>query len=248
MRAVLTWHSIDPSGSPVSVPEPSFREHVAWLASGAARVVPLARILDGPEGEDAVALTFDDGLASFGAVAAPLLAAAGLPVTVFVVADRVGSTSAWTNPPDPAMPVFDLLSWDELGALAQGGVELGAHTLTHPDLTGLPPAESEREIVGSAARIEAETGVRPRAFAYPYGAHDEATVRLAAGAFDLAVTAELDVVRAGAHPHRVPRLDMVYYRDPARLAEWGTPAFQRRLWVRRAGRRVRRLLVPAGPR
>ena len=46
MRAILTYHSIDGSGSPVSVDEAAFRRHVDWLASGAVDVVPLERILE----------------------------------------------------------------------------------------------------------------------------------------------------------------------------------------------------------
>ena len=38
MRAILTYHSIDESGSPISVDPDAFRRHVRWLASGRVRV------------------------------------------------------------------------------------------------------------------------------------------------------------------------------------------------------------------
>ena len=66
MRAILTYHSIDPSGSPISVSPAAFRRHIEWLASGRVRVVRLEELMRLPAGEDAVALTFDDGFAKFG--------------------------------------------------------------------------------------------------------------------------------------------------------------------------------------
>ena len=174
MKAILTYHSIDDSGSAVSVAPDAFRRHVRWLASGRVRVVTVPELLRLPHDADAVAITFDDGLASFGDVAAPLLAEHGLPATVFVVSDRAGATSAWQDAAavrrGPRVPAFPLLDWPALRRLAEGGlVELGAHTRTHRDLTRLRGAMLADEIEGCAARITAETGHRPAAFAYPYG-------------------------------------------------------------------------------
>jgi hypothetical protein len=97
MRAVLTYHSIDESGSVVSVPEAAFRSHVEWLASGAVRVVPLEELLSMDDGVDAVAITFDDGPESFGAVA-PV-------VGVAEWATRQCSTS-WTGPACVSWPAL----------------------------------------------------------------------------------------------------------------------------------------------
>jgi hypothetical protein len=49
MRAILTYHSIDDSGSPISVDRAAFREHVTFLASGAVRVTDIAGVLAQPE-------------------------------------------------------------------------------------------------------------------------------------------------------------------------------------------------------
>ena len=42
MRAILTYHSIDSSGSPISLSEEAFRAHVRFFGSGRVAVVPLA--------------------------------------------------------------------------------------------------------------------------------------------------------------------------------------------------------------
>lgn len=62
-----------------------------------------------------------------------------------------------------------MLTTSQLRALASEGVEIGGHTRTHPILALLPPSAARAEIAGSADRLEAILGVRPRAFAYPNG-------------------------------------------------------------------------------
>jgi peptidoglycan/xylan/chitin deacetylase (PgdA/CDA1 family) len=59
---------------------------------------------------------------------------------------------------------------DELRELAAGDlVEIGAHTLTHPVLSSLPPEQQQHEIGGSKRRLEELTGKSITSFAYPYG-------------------------------------------------------------------------------
>jgi peptidoglycan/xylan/chitin deacetylase (PgdA/CDA1 family) len=73
------------------------------------------------------------------------------------------------------------LTPDELVRLAGGAVAIGAHTVTHPVLSALPPARQADEIITSRRQLE-EILARPvDAFAYPYGApgdFDATTVSL----------------------------------------------------------------------
>ena len=245
MRAVLTYHSIDDSGSPVSVDVRTFRQHAAWLASGAVRVLPLSDLLAlDADARDAVAVTFDDALESFGSIAAPLLLDAGLPVVTFVVSEYTGRRSDWAGT-GGAVPAFPTLSWTDLGRLHEAGVELGAHSRTHPALTTLTDERLADEVEGSGRRIREETGAQPRAFSYPYGDHDDrVAAATAACGYTAGVTTDLALLEGGRiDPHRIPRLDMYYFRSPGRLESWGTPAFTAYLAARRIGRTARRLLT-----
>jgi peptidoglycan/xylan/chitin deacetylase (PgdA/CDA1 family) len=243
VKAILTYHSIDPSGSPISVDADAFRAHVRWLAAGAVQVVTIPELMRLPHDADAVALTFDDAFANFASEAAPRLADHGLPATLFVVTDHVGGTNAWGGVESRGIPTLPLLGWDALGRLAERGVTLGAHTRTHPHLTTLGAAARRDEIEGSAARLERETGVRPTTFAYPYGDADEAVAADAAASCAWAVTTEMRALGSAERPHLLPRLDMFYLRAPGRLESWGTPRFRRRLWLRARARGVRRRLA-----
>lgn len=242
MRAILTYHSLDDSGSPISVAPEEFRRHVAWFATRRVPVLGLEELLAAPPETEAVALTFDDAFANFGAVAAPLLAEHGLPATLFVVAGHVGGTNAWGGRRDRRVPTLPLLDWAALGRLADRGVTIGAHTRSHPHLTALEDAALADELEGANAVFARELGRRPATFAYPYGDVD-ARVAVAAGrSYRLAVTTELRAVGGGADPLRLPRLDMFYLRAAGRLEAWGTAGFRRSLWVRAQARRARGVL------
>jgi peptidoglycan/xylan/chitin deacetylase (PgdA/CDA1 family) len=246
MRAILTYHSIDRSGSPISVAPEEFRRHAAWLASGRVRVLPLADLAELAPDADAVALTFDDGFANFASEAAPLLAAHGLPATLYVVAGHVGGDNAWGGQSDPRVPRLPLLDWPALGRLAEQGVELGAHTRTHPHLTRVDADALEDELAGAAEAVRAETGRMPKSIAYPYGDVDARVAAAAGRRFGLGVTTELRALAAGEDSLRLPRLDMFYLRAPGRLEAWGTPRFAQRLWLRARARGLRALLSTVG--
>ena len=60
MRAIFTYHSIDSSGSAISVSEDVFRRHISWLVSGAVKVLPLDLLVAWNDESDAVAILYVD--------------------------------------------------------------------------------------------------------------------------------------------------------------------------------------------
>lgn len=243
MRAILTYHSVDETGSVISIDERTFRRHVAWLAKGHVHVVSLPQLMSVPPDEDAVAITFDDGLASFGSVAAPLLLEHGLPATLFVVTDAVGSSNVWRGRQDRGIPVQPLLDWEQLGALHEAGIYLGAHTCTHPDVTTLRGDALEREIVASKQRLARELGVDAMTFAYPYGAVDHVSRDVVARTFRLGCTTRLAALAPEEDSALLPRLDSYYLRSPGSLEAWGSRRFRMRLGLLAGARSVRGTLT-----
>ena len=70
-------------------------------------------------------------------------------------------------------PRLELMSWSELRGIARQGIEIGAHTARHPDLTKASPAEAERELAECRSAIEQGVGAAAESFAYPYGAAND---------------------------------------------------------------------------
>jgi peptidoglycan/xylan/chitin deacetylase (PgdA/CDA1 family) len=243
VRAILTYHSIDESESPISVSPQVFREHVAWLSGSGVRVLPLAELVDlAPDDpRDAVAVTFDDGFANSDE-ALRSLRAHHLPATAFVVTGQVGKSNAWGGCDAPGIPRLPLLGWQGLEALAAAGVAIGAHTHTHPRLTGLFGADLEDELDRCAAILRERLGVERPYLAYPYGDVDERVRQAAAERYAGAVTTEFAPLASGAQTTLLPRLDMYYFRRSGAMARWGTPRFG--TWLRsvRLRRTLRRMV------
>ena len=101
------------------------------------------------------------------------------------------------------------------------GHEIGAHTLTHPRLTQVPPARAREEIRASKRKLEDTFGLPIRHFCYPFGDHDDRVVELVREAgYATACLTSGGMVVAGGDPWRLNRL-MVRYasRNPRSMLQ-----------------------------
>jgi peptidoglycan/xylan/chitin deacetylase (PgdA/CDA1 family) len=172
---VLCYHSVSEEWEhALSVTPAAFREQGTSLARSGVPPVSAEALARGER--RGLHVTFDDAYKDVLAVL-PLLTELGLPTTIFVstgFADE-GRPLAVPELAADAEAHPDLLAtmtWDELRAAAEQGVEIGAHTVSHAHLTRLSDAELDRELVESKQRIEDQLGRSARLLAYPYGEHD----------------------------------------------------------------------------
>jgi peptidoglycan/xylan/chitin deacetylase (PgdA/CDA1 family) len=157
-------------------------------------------------------ITFDDGFRDVVRVALPALAPLGVPATIYVVTRHAGR-DAVAFAEDDGTAASDLASWDELRAARDAGWEVGSHAAEHRRLALLLPAEQRALVAESRDAIARELGAPPRAFAYPYGSHDDDTVEAVRDAgFESAVTTQRGVVGAGDDRLRLVRVTIGGYR------------------------------------
>lgn len=102
------------------------------------------------------------------------------------------------------------LTAPELGALAGGGlVEIGAHTLTHPQLSALDRESQREEIRGSRLALREAVGEEIASFAYPYGSRSDYTTETVAlvrdAGFSSACATTQGVVRRDTGRFELPR-------------------------------------------
>jgi peptidoglycan/xylan/chitin deacetylase (PgdA/CDA1 family) len=210
--AILTYHSLDDSGSVISIPPGVFRRQMETLAASSTPVVPLTELANHP---GAVALTFDDGFVNFAEHAVPVLESLSLPATVFVVSGHCGGRNNWLTQSagvPKLVPELPLMDWKTLRALPPR-ISLGAHTVTHPDLRRLTDVETRKEIYHSRAEIEQQTGRSVESFAYPYGAVSQHAAALVRPKFRVGCGTRLRFVDRSSDPAILPRLDAYYLKS-----------------------------------
>src|SRR5438094_153494 len=139
-------------------------------------------------------VTFDDGWKSQYEVAWPIMKKFGYPFTMFIYTEGVAGGSLGGG---------QAITWEQLGDMRDNGVDIEAHTATHPDLreghaitlvgagvkrtrTRLTGPQYEQwvrnEVVGSKELLERRLGIKVNCFAVPFGSYNEHVKELARNA------------------------------------------------------------------
>jgi peptidoglycan/xylan/chitin deacetylase (PgdA/CDA1 family) len=127
-----------------------------------------------------------------------------------------------------ALPQGLMLTPEMVVALDRAGVEIGAHTVTHPILTSLDDAEARTEIASGKEQLEDLLGKPVRFFAYPNGKVDKdfnaAHVRMVReSGFEAAFTTAIGPITTHADRFQLPRSrpwDRTPFRFGLRLLSW----------------------------
>jgi peptidoglycan/xylan/chitin deacetylase (PgdA/CDA1 family) len=158
-----------------------FRAQVEALLGAGFRFVTVGQLVDalpaggGPPPPGLVALSFDDGTEDNHSVLLPILREYGITATVYVTTGYIGQPNPWLSPDAGVRFMTD----DELRDLHAAGVEVGAHTVTHPDLERLSRDECAREMRSSRATLESILSAPVTTFAYPFCSYGPQTLAAA---------------------------------------------------------------------
>jgi peptidoglycan/xylan/chitin deacetylase (PgdA/CDA1 family) len=172
-----------------------------------------AAVASGGPLDGLAAIAFDDSLVGVHHHAMPILAEMGLPATIFVVSDALGTSPPWWNGAARVMTQAELLEGVE------AGFRIASHTRTHPFLPALNEPTLHREIVESRIALEDLISGPVDLFAYPYGDSDQRTRSVVAEAGYKAAYSFLNGrITAGLDVYSLPRLNMWNGQGRVRLA------------------------------
>lgn len=211
---ILTYHRVhDYATEPVrSLPDETvqpaaFAAEMAALAAHGYHTIHQAQLFaalfrGAPLPRRPVLVTVDDGYLDAVRAILPVLRRHRMVATFYVISGRLHE------------PGF--LGPAQVRELDHAGMDIGAHTRTHPDLTTLSAPALRAQVAGSRRDLERVVGHPVDFFAYPAGAFDAAVVAAVRRAgFVLAVTTRPGTVELSTAPLELPRLRVHRY-DTAR--------------------------------
>jgi peptidoglycan/xylan/chitin deacetylase (PgdA/CDA1 family) len=136
----------------------------------------------------------------------------GLDVDRFV--DELASALAvkWTTAIEESFSDSLIMTWDQVRALRDAGMDIESHTRTHRILHTLTPEELENELSGSRDDLEEALDQPVTSIAYPVGRSITSNARLcaavAAAGYDVGFSSATgtNLLTDGVHPYDVQRL------------------------------------------
>jgi len=165
---VLTFHSVDNTFSPgINNYRPDrFCRLINRLKDSGCRFVSIDDYLASSPSDNDIALTFDDGYASFHEHVFPFLTDLAIPAAVFIPARFIGEPARWDYHRGFGRRH---LSRNQLTEIAAVNFEIGAHGHSHCDLTSLSPRRLKLELSGAKNCLEDTVGREIKYISYPFG-------------------------------------------------------------------------------
>lgn len=217
----LLFHALGDQDAPIYFPADVFRDGLARLHEAGHRTLSLSQAAEFVRNKGTVpkrtfVITFDDGYNSLYEDAFPVLQEYDMTATLFLTVNRTTEMGPHEEPP---------LSWQRVKEMQRGCIEIGAHTLTHPDLATLSDQAMRAEICDSKAVIEDTLGTAVSAFTYPYGSYDQRSLAVARETFGCSCSTSMKFVDTSSDLHLLERVDAYYLRSRRRLGLMSTRAF-----------------------
>lgn len=210
MLPVLMYHNVGEKGRHLNVSPQALARQCRLLRALGFHAITLRDLAEHLQAsylpQRAVVFTFDDALLGVYEHALPVLRDYGWCATVFAVSQRLGKEADWAP-----RHHHRVMSHRQLAELHAQGWEVGAHTLTHPYLTRLPPEDAHREIAQCREELQQLVGVEVCSFCYPYGDFNGQVVQMVQEAgYRIACTVRKGLVRPRDDPFTLPRVPIAY--------------------------------------
>ncbi len=218
---VFCYHGVEPETENFYFNRTAdFEEQMQTLADEGFASITCKQLADYLAGEQdipekSVLLTFDDGNLCVYEKACPIMEKHGFKATLFLITGSMGGKTR--------------MDWQHVRDLHSRGYEIGAHTVTHANLTkrseGQSVEEHEasvvKELTESKEKIEQMIDEPVVAVAYPYGNYDEFVMSAVREAgYRLGFSIDRGAVDEQSSPWRLPRQMVVRDNSLRTFKRW----------------------------
>ena len=226
---ILTYHSIDESGSVISTSPSQFKKQMKLLKQLGFQTISVQEILECIHNKNlfpkkSIAITFDDGFKNNYSHALPILREYGFTATIFIVGAKCNKYNDW-DAKSKNIPKLQLMNWDEIREMSEYGIEFGAHTMTHINLSKKSLEEASEEIINSRIILEQKLKKDISFFAYPYGKQTDGIQNIVQNEFAGAFSDKMGLTSLTSNIHSLPRIEMYYFSKNNHLQFLNTPFF-----------------------
>ena len=160
-----------------------------------------------------VGITFDDGYQNNLINAAPILKKYNFTATSFLVSKYIGKANIWDKP--KGITQRPLMTNNEIQTWLSFGMDIGAHTLSHIDLTSASSSEAIKEIEGCKIDLEKRFNIPIEDFCYPFGKFNERIYKIAKNVGYLSAST---MIRGRANSRssllKLPRIPVTHHTLP----------------------------------
>ena len=169
--------------------------------------------IDGLKQGKVVGITFDDGYQNILHNAAPILAEYNFSATCYIVSRNLGLSNIWDL--DKGITQKPLMNANEVKKWLNLGMDIGAHTLNHPDLTSVSLDDARKEINDCKLDLERTFKTSINDFCYPFGKFNEDISSLVEElGFYSATTMKRGRVNKSTNRYLLPRVPVNYRTLP----------------------------------
>jgi len=164
---ILLYHSLNLQIS--GVLKDVFEEHIKYLSSNYKLITlkeALHKITHGHLDGKELVITFDDGYEDNASKAFPILNKYDASATFFITTGLIALQYLNQN----------MMNRKQIKMLHRNGMEIGSHTITHPNLTAISKDRLEMELKQSKSELEEIIGDEVTSFAYPTGFYNESVI------------------------------------------------------------------------
>lgn len=184
---ILMYHYIreysdqnDKIGTNLSVSPENFAKQLDLIKEEGYTTITFEDLSKNNIPEKPIILTFDDGYGDFYSNAFPELKKREMKAVSYIIFNKID--------------VANYLTIDQIKELSSYGIEIGSHTLSHPDLSKLDDAKAEKEIIESKKNIEKILNKKIISFCYPSGKYSNSTENIVKNAgYIFSVTTKSDI-------------------------------------------------------
>lgn len=218
---ILLYHSVgseaEPLDAPFTLTPGLFREHLDLLRSYGAHTLTVSEFVEHIRmgrslPERTILITIDDAYANTVDAVLPILLEFGMTATVYVTTGYV----------DRVIRGMRMISWRGVRTLHECGFEVGAHSVTHPELDTVQSKQAVDEVRLPKQRLEDELAAPVHSYAYPHGYYTRGLQRLVAtSAYTSAAAVRNEVSHPGDDIYALSRLHDAQHDHGQRAARHG---------------------------